>query len=222
MPSSRRALRRRKARGRDKSLPYDQRWVRGQPGSRTFCDIANLCRGRCSHRPGDPALPQVSAGGVNPSPTTNGGPAAKPDSRNQPDGRRAGCPHPAGTRAAANTYGRIWNPPLRNGKACGQPGSRTLCGIANLCRGRCLHRPGDLVLPQVSAGGINPSPTTNGGPAPTGQPQPPGRPQGGMPSSRRNPRCRKHPRADMESAPTKRQGPRPSGEPHPLRYRKPL
>ena len=105
-------------RGRDKSLPYDQRWVCGQP-----------------------------------------------ESRNHPDGRRAGCPHPAGPCAVANTHGRIWNPPLRNGKACGQPGNRTLCGIANLCRGRCLHRPGDLALPQVSAGGINPSPTTNGGPA---------------------------------------------------------
>ena len=41
----------RKARGRDKSLPYDQRWVCGQP-----------------------------------------------ESRNHPDGRRAGCPHPAGPR----------------------------------------------------------------------------------------------------------------------------
>ena len=119
-------------------------------------------RGRCSHRPGDPALPQVSAGGINPSPTTNGGPAAKPDSRNHPGGRRAGCPHPAGLCAAANTHGRIWNPPLRNGKVRGQPGSRTLCDIAHLCRGRCLHRPEDLAPPQVSAGGINPSPTTNG------------------------------------------------------------
>ena len=105
-------------RGRDKSLPYDQRWACDQPGS-----------------------------------------------RNHPDVRRAGCPNPAGPRAAANTHGRIWNPPLRNGKACGQPGSRTFCDIANLCRGRCLHRPGGLALPQVSAGGINPSPTTNGGPA---------------------------------------------------------
>ena len=88
-------------RGRDKSLPYDQRRARGQP-----------------------------------------------DSRNHPGGRRAGCPHPAGLCAVANTHGRIWNPPLRNGKVRGQPGSRTLCGIANLCRGRCLNRPGDLALPQ--------------------------------------------------------------------------
>ena len=68
-----------KARGRDKSLPYDQRWTCDQPGS-----------------------------------------------RNHPDGRRAGCPHPAGPCAAANTHGRIWNPPLRNGKACGQPESGRL------------------------------------------------------------------------------------------------
>ena len=96
-------------RGRDKSLPYDQRWARGQPGS-----------------------------------------------RNHPGGRRAGCPHPAGLCAAANTHGRIWNPPLRNGKVRGQPGSRTLCGIANLCRGRCLHRPGDLAPPQGPREGHGP------------------------------------------------------------------
>ena len=99
----------RKARGRDKSLPYDQRRARGQP-----------------------------------------------ESRNHPDGRRAGCPHPAGPRAAANTHGRIWNPPLRNGKVCGQPGNRTLCDIANLCRGRCSHRPGDLAPPQGPREGYGP------------------------------------------------------------------
>ena len=117
-------------------------------------------------------------------------------------------PHPAGPCAAANTHGRIWNPPLRNGKVRGQPGSRTLCGIANLCRGRCENRPGDPAPPQGlreghgpplqtfraqpakpdgrkhpdgrragcphpaglcgaarAAGGIDPSPTTNGGSA---------------------------------------------------------
>ena len=58
----------RKARGRDKSLPYDQRWTCDQPGS-----------------------------------------------RNHPDVRRAGCPHPAGPCGGANTHGRIWNPPRRNG-----------------------------------------------------------------------------------------------------------
>ena len=115
LASSRGTPRCRRCRGRDKSLPYDQRWTCGQTGQ--------------------------------PQP---------------PDGRRAGCPHPAGPCAVANTHGRIWNPPLRNGKVRGQPGSRTLCDIANLCRGRCLHRPEDLAPPQVSAGGINPSPTTNG------------------------------------------------------------
>ena len=188
----------------------------GQSGLESpAAQAANFCRGRCLHRPGDPVLLQVSAGGINPSPTTNGGPAAnreaattrtavgrdalippepalpqtptggygirpyetarpaanrgaapsavsqtsvgddacivpqpprrrkargrdkslpydqrwtcdQPGSRNHPDGRRAGCPHPAGTRAAANTHGRIWNPPLRNGKVRGQPGNSRL------------------------------------------------------------------------------------------------
>ena len=129
----------------------------GQSGLESpAAQAANLCRGRCLHRPGDPALLQVSAGGMNPSPTTNGGPAAKPDSRNHPDGRRAGCPHPAGPRGGANTHGRIWNPPLRNGKVCGQPGNRTLCGIANLCRGRCLHRPATPAQPQGPREGHGP------------------------------------------------------------------
>ena len=128
----------------------------GGPATNREAATTRTAVGRDALIPPGSALSQVSAGGINPSPTTNGGSAAKPDSRNHPGGRRAGCPHPAGTRAAANTHGRIWNPPLRNGKACGQPGSRTLCGIANLCRGRCLHRPGDLAPPQGPREGHGP------------------------------------------------------------------
>ena len=40
--------------GRDKSLPYEPRRARGQPGNRNLRVITNPCRGRCSHRPGQP------------------------------------------------------------------------------------------------------------------------------------------------------------------------
>ena len=42
------------ARGRDKSRPYDRRKARTLPGNRTFCGIANLCRGRFHIGPGTP------------------------------------------------------------------------------------------------------------------------------------------------------------------------
>ena len=93
--------------------PYNQRRPPGQPGNRKPCVTSNPCRGRCSHRPGGPYAARTPAGGINPAPTnkfvlwTNrNGPA-------HPGGRRAGCPHPAAPRAAANARGRIWNPPLQ-------------------------------------------------------------------------------------------------------------
>ena len=110
-------------RGRDKSLPYDQRWASGQPGSRTLCGIADLCRGRCSHRPGDPALPQGPREGHGPPLQTFRTRPAKPDSRNHPDGRRAGCPHPAGPCGGARSRflksprcGGRERPPYRTGE----------------------------------------------------------------------------------------------------------
>ena len=59
-------------------------------------------------------------GGINPAPTNLPKCPAKPDGRNHPGVRRAGCPHPAAPRGGANTRGRIWNPPLRNGRGCGR------------------------------------------------------------------------------------------------------
>src|SRR5699024_5311639 len=52
-------------------------------------------------------------GGINPAPTNLPKCPAKPDGRNHPGVRRAGCPHPAAPRGGANVCGRIWNPPLR-------------------------------------------------------------------------------------------------------------
>ena len=59
-------------RGRDKSLPYDQRRARGQPGNRNLRAITNPCRGRCSHRPGDPATPQTPRADIESAPRTVG------------------------------------------------------------------------------------------------------------------------------------------------------
>src|SRR5699024_6120720 len=42
----------------------------------------------------------------------------------------------------ANAPGRIWNPPLQwFFQCCSQPGNHDPRVTANLCRGRCLHRP---------------------------------------------------------------------------------
>ena len=49
--------------GRDKSLPYKPRRAHGQPGNRNLRVIINLCRGRCSHRPANPAAAQTPTGG---------------------------------------------------------------------------------------------------------------------------------------------------------------
>ena len=95
------------ARGRDKSLPYDQRKVGGQTEPRV---ITNLCRGRCLHRPEGPrgganargrelrpksrrcaavGLRNAPAGEVNPASTN------KLYVSGHPGGRRAGRLHPA-------------------------------------------------------------------------------------------------------------------------------
>ena len=84
---------------------------------------------------------------------------AKWDCRGRPGERRAGCPHPAGPRGAANARGRDLRPksrrcaavglrnapagavnpaPTANGRSAAKREPRV---ITNLCRGRCLHRP---------------------------------------------------------------------------------
>ena len=142
------------------------------------------------------------------------------DGRSRPGGRRAGCPHPAAVCAAANTPGRYGIRPYGRRHGARPNGKPQPCGIANPCRGRCLHRPGDLAAARGSPGGINPAPVTNA--RPNGMTAAPRycnlcrgrclhRPgdfaaaqgsTGGMPSSRRGLRRRERPRADMESTPT--------------------
>ena len=102
-------------RGRDKSLPYKPRRAHGQPGNRNPRVMINLCRGRCLHRPGDPAPPQGPAGGPWPSPTNHGGRLANRCGRNHPGDRRAGYPHPAGPRGGGDVCGLIW-PPCQRGR----------------------------------------------------------------------------------------------------------
>ena len=128
-------------RGRDKSLPYKPRRAHGQPGNRNLRVMINLCRGRCLHRPGDPAPPQGPAGGPWPSPTNHGGRLANRCGRNHPGDRRAGYPHPAGPRGGANACGRDKSLPYKPRRARGQPENHKPCFITNLCRGRCSHRP---------------------------------------------------------------------------------
>ena len=66
---------------------------------------------------------------------------AKPDGRNHPGVRRAGCPHPAGPCGGGNVCGRDKSLPYKPRWAHGQPENHKPCFITNLCRGRCLHRP---------------------------------------------------------------------------------
>ena len=75
--------------------PYNQRRARGQPGNRCPCVIKNLCRGRCSHRPGGTYAARTPAGGINPAPTNKFAFWTNRDGPAHPGGRRAGCPHPA-------------------------------------------------------------------------------------------------------------------------------
>ena len=79
--------------------------------------------------------------------------------RSPPGGRRAGCPHPAGPPAAANTPGGYGIRPYDRRRAPRPTGKLRPCHTTNPCRGRCLHRPGDHAPPQGFAGGINPAPT---------------------------------------------------------------
>ena len=109
-----------------------------------------------------------------------GGRAVKTNGCRFPGGRRAGCPHPAAPCGGANTHGRIWNPPLRPTARCAANGKPAAArtptggpwpsptnrggrltnretanprGVANFCRGRCLHRPGNPAVTQTPAGG---------------------------------------------------------------------
>ena len=97
-------------------------------GKRGLAVISDLCRGRCSHRPADPAAAQGSAGGPWPSPTNHGERPAKWEGHTPSGGRRAGCPHPAAPRGDGNTRGRDKSLPYEPRQARGQTGKTRPCG----------------------------------------------------------------------------------------------
>ena len=103
--------------------------TRGFPG---ICGTYKTTVGRDALIPPHPAPPQTPAGGINPSPTNHGGPAADRETAN-----------PA--------------PETR-----GFPG---ICGTYKMTVGRDALIPPHPATPRTPAGGINPSPTTNGEPA---------------------------------------------------------
>ena len=81
---------------------------RGEPGNRELYVITNSCRGRCSHRPGNPAAPE--------GPREGHGPPLQTMANNRPPGAaitiRATVgrdalipPHPAAPQTSAGGYG---------------------------------------------------------------------------------------------------------------------
>ena len=132
------------------------------------------CRGRCLHRPGNPASPQGPREGHGPPLQTGGD--AQPPGRPRPRvitnlcrgrfhigparGGTGPCgrdalipPDPAAEQGPAGGM----NPaPTNGGKARGQPEKCEPRDATNLCRGRCLHRPGDPAPPQGPREGHGP------------------------------------------------------------------
>ena len=84
------------------SAPTANGRAHNHPGNLHSPRCCNLCRGRCSHRPGVLAGGAGFAGGPWPSPTNRGKRSAKREGGGHPGGRRAGCPHPAGPCGGAN------------------------------------------------------------------------------------------------------------------------
>ena len=118
----------------------------GMAAAPRYC---NLCRGRCSHRPGDLAAARGSSGGINPAPTNKFCVLANRDGRNHPDDRRAGCPHPAGPCGGANA-------PVLKLPRCGGRERPPYGAGRNMVAGR------QSVATQGPAGGPWPSPTNHG------------------------------------------------------------
>ena len=76
-----------------------------------------------------------------------------------PGGRTAGCPHPAGPPAAANTPGGYGIRPYDRRRAPRPTGKLRPCHTTNPCRGRCSHiGPAGRAPSQGSAGGSNAPP----------------------------------------------------------------
>ena len=93
--------------------PYGRRRIprpTGKPRSRR---TANLCRGRCLHRPADPASPQGPGRDKSRPYKPSEMPRQTGTGCNHPGDRRAGCPHPAAPCGGANAPGGI-NPAPTN------------------------------------------------------------------------------------------------------------
>ena len=152
------------ARGRDKSLPYEPGQKVRPTGKCKPCMIANPCRGRFYIGPGTPrrrkpdgylrpksrtygpvGLRNAPAGAVESAPaqvSRVGNARRSRLMRYIRNDRRAGCPHPAAPCAAANTRGRDKSLPYEPTAGPRRTGKCEPCFIANPCRGRCSHRPG--------------------------------------------------------------------------------
>ena len=119
--------------------PYDRRRAPRPTGKLRPCHTTNPCRGRCLHRPGGHASPQGPVGGINPAPTNKFCVSGQTGTaRSPPGGRRAGCPHPAGPPAAANTPGGYGIRPYDRRRAPRPTGKLRPCHTTNPCRGTML------------------------------------------------------------------------------------
>ena len=142
------------------ALPYEPRANARPNGKPQPCGIANLCRGRCLHRPGNHAAAQGPAGGINPGPYGRWhGP--RPNGKLQPSGVanpcRGRCLHRPGNPAAAQGPAGGINPaPTDDGTVPGQTGNYNPAALQTRVGGRCLHRPGEpRGGRRGSAGGIS-------------------------------------------------------------------
>ena len=161
MPSSRRTLRRRERPRADmESAPTNGGEARSNRETAVTAAMENPCRGRFNIGP-------VCGGtGVRgrgmPSPANRGERPTKRDGPDHPGNRRAGCPHPAGPAASHGPAERSRPFPTNGAGRAANRENHGPYSTTNLCRGRCLHRPGDPAATRTSAGGACPSPTNHG------------------------------------------------------------
>ena len=152
---------------------------RRSAGSRIPRFITNICRGRCSHRPGELAAAQGFAGGPWPSPTNRGKRPAKRGGHDLRGKRRAGCPHPAGP--CGGTSATVLKSPRCGGRErppYGTRETRRLTGkprphdITNPCRDRFYIGPGAPRRRKHPGRIWNPPLRPAAGTQPTGKPRP--------------------------------------------------
>ena len=146
--------------------PYGRRRMPRPTGKRQPCRAANPCRGRCLHRPADPASPQGpgrdKSRPYKPSEMTRQtGTAVTTRATVGRDALIPPDPHGGAKRLRAD----MESAPTDDGECRGQPGKPRPRVTTNPCRGRCSHRPADPAAPEGPPGGINPAPTIDGRPA---------------------------------------------------------